>query len=656
MKLLFIHADHLAYEARKPALKVPPPLAPEESKGSAEEALVVFYCVEAADTSDLPAIVEKTLAEIQDVLGQVKAERVVLYPYAHLSQSLAPPKEAQRAGEMLKALAAEKLGVTVISAPFGYYKAFELRAKGHPLAELSRTVSLGGSVAAPPAAVGLVNKPAKGASAPSFSSPAPSASQKGAAPAESEALTKEKKLVSKWFILTPEAKLVPAEEFDFSKDKEFEAFFRYETQGTRQAGEEPPHVRLMRELELVDYEPASDAGNFRWYPKGQLIKRLLQEQCSEVIRKAGGMRVETPIMYDYEHPALKRYLDRFPARQYILRSEDKDYFLRFAACFGQYMIFHDMVMGRKDLPVRLYELTHYSFRREQTGELSGLRRLRTFTMPDMHTLVAEVGQAKQEFLQQFQLCQQWMGDLGVPYNAAVRFVRSFYEENPDFVQALAKANGRPMVVEMWDDRFFYFVTKMEFHPLDSQGRAAALSTVQIDVENGERFGIQYTDSDGKRKHPLILHTSVPGAIERNVYAILENEAKKMAKGQKGSFPFWLAPTQIRLLPVSDTFIDPCLKLVQELEERSGARVDLDDRDEGIGRKIRDAEKEWVPLILVYGEKEAGGAKFAVRTRDGPQLSVSMDELVAEIARRQGPRPKAALGLPVRLNLRPIFRG
>ncbi len=648
MKLLFIHADRLSFEARKPALRSAPPLAPEEAKGEANEALVVFYSVEAGDVPDLPLVVDRTLAEVENVLGQVKAERVVLYPYAHLSQNLAPPNEAQKAGELLKAGAPARLKVPIVSAPFGYYKAFELKAKGHPLAELSRSVVGVASAGAAPG-VSLVNKPSKGA--PGSAPPA-----KAPPMQESEALTREKKLVSQWFVLTPEAKLVPVTEYDFTKDPEFGAFYRYETQGTRQAGEEPPHVRLMRELELVDYEPASDAGNFRWYPKGQLIKRLLQEQCSEVIRRAGGMRVETPIMYDYEHPALKRYLDRFPARQYVLRSEDKDYFLRFAACFGQYMIFHDMVMGRKDLPARLYELTHYSFRREQTGELSGLRRLRTFTMPDMHTLVADYAQAKHEFLEQFQLCQRWMADLGVPYNAAVRFVRGFYDENPDFVQALAKANGRPMLVEMWEDRFFYFVTKMEFHPLDTQGRAAALSTVQIDVENGERFGIQYTDSDGKRKHPLILHASIPGAIERNLYAILENEAKKMAKGQKGAFPFWLSPVQVRVLPVSDPFVEPCLKLASEIESRTGARVDVDDRDEGIGRKIRDAEREWVPLILVYGEKEAGGAKLQVRVRDGPALSLSAPELFEEVGRRQGDKPRAPLGLPTRLNLRPIFRG
>ena len=122
-----------------------------------------------------------------------------------------------------------------------------------------------------------------------------------------------------------------------------------------------------------------------------------------MIADYGGMRVETPIMYDYQHPKLSRYLQRFPARQYVLLSEDKEYFLRFAACFGQYLIQHDMQLSYRHLPCRLYELTHYSFRREQTGELAGLKRLRTFTMPDMHTLARDMDQAKQEFAAQISI-------------------------------------------------------------------------------------------------------------------------------------------------------------------------------------------------------------------------------------------------------------
>jgi threonyl-tRNA synthetase len=474
---------------------------------------------------------------------------------------------------------------------------------------------------------------------------------------ESEALKKEKKLVSTWYVLTPEGELTPADQFDFGKHPELAAFQKHERFGTRAAGQEmPPHVKLMKEMELVDYEPGSDPGNFRWYPKGQLVKRLLETRVSDLVQEAGGMRVETPIMYDYEHPALSKYLNRFPARQYVLKSEDKEYFLRFAACFGQYLIMHDTTMSYRHLPLRLYELTHYSFRREKTGELSGLRRLRTFTMPDMHTLVADMEQAKAEFLSQFKRSMQWMKDLGVPYEAGVRFVRSFFDENRDFAVGLARELGRPLLIEMWDERFFYFVMKFEFNVVDTMGKAAALSTVQIDVENAERFGIQYVDEQGQRKTPYLLHASLSGSIDRNVYALLESEARRMSAGAKAQLPYWLSPTQVRFLPVSDAFVAKCEEMASRLWSEARVRADVDDRDQGVGRKIRDAEKDWVPLTVVYGEKEAESGRLPVRMRTGETRDLPIGELVALAEHLQAGRPTAPLPLPLRLTLRPIFHG
>ncbi len=631
MKLLFLHSDFIEFEAKKPALRSPPPLTDAEKQARVEDALVVMYSVEKVDEDKIDGAVAAALANLKDVAGQVKAERVVLYPYAHLSSSLAAPAKAQLAGEKLKKAATEA-GYQVTSAPFGWYKMFNVKVKGHPLSELSRSIGAE-EVKAVEAAKAEGKEDAR----------------------ESEALKKEKKLVSNWYVLTPQGELTLAKDFDFSPYPELAAFHKHETQGTRAAGQEPPHVRMMKEMELVDYEPGSDPGNFRWYPKGSLVKRLLETHVSDIVADAGGMRVETPIMYDYEHPALSKYLNRFPARQYVLKSEDKEYFLRFAACFGQYLIMHDTTMSYRHLPMRVYELTHYSFRREQTGELSGLRRLRTFTMPDMHTVVADMEQAKAEFLNHFKLSMQWMDDINVPYNAGVRFVRSFFEENREFAVNLAKLLGRPILIEMWDERFFYFVMKFEFNVVDTQGKAAALSTVQIDVENGERFGIQYVDEAGQRKHPLILHTSLSGSIDRNVYALLETEARRIAQGQKGMLPFWLSPTQVRFLPVSDAYVPACLEMAQKLSFL-GFRVDVDDRDQGVGRKIRDAEKDWVPLTIVYGEKEAAAGKLPVRMRTGESKEVSFDEL-AHLARdMQGHRPHAKLPIPAKLSLRPIFHG
>src|SRR5437879_7673730 len=157
----------------------------------------------------------------------------------------------------------------------------------------------------------------------------------------------------------------------------------------------------MQELELVDYEPGSDPGNLRYYLKRKLIKGLLEEFISERVREYGAMEIESPVMYDFEHPALKSYLARFPARQYIVQTPNKRAFLRFSACFGQFLIMKDMVISYKQLPLSLYELTRYSFRAAQRGEVAGLRRWRGFTMPDCHALGSDIGMAKEGLMVRF---------------------------------------------------------------------------------------------------------------------------------------------------------------------------------------------------------------------------------------------------------------
>ncbi|MBI5253868.1 MAG: threonine--tRNA ligase, partial [Euryarchaeota archaeon] len=463
------------------------------------------------------------------------------------------------------------------------------------------------------------------------------------------------KMERHWFILH-KGKLIPAGEFDFSKYQSLKTFYEYETSGTRAVPREPPHIKLMREHELVDYEPGSDSGNMRWYPKGELIKQLLEEHVTNISTDYGAMQVETPIMYDMEHPQLSKYLNRFPARQYIVKSEDKEYFLRFAACFGQYLIKHDMTISYRHLPLKLYELTHYSFRREQRGELAGLKRLRSFTMPDMHTLCRDMAQAKQEFINQYKLSMRWMSDICLDYDVAMRFVKDFYYENEDFVRELENIAGRPILIELWDSRFFYFVMKFEFSINDALAKAATLSTVQIDVENAERFDINYVDEGGSKKHPLMLHASISGGIDRNLYAMLENEWLRAQQGEKPMLPLWLSPTQVRIIPVAESHLPFCESLLSELEGRN-IRVDLDDESYTLDKKIRSAEKEWVPYIVVVGDREIESKILTVRIRHegGKQEKLTKEELVERIKKETAGKPFRKLSLPNRISRRPRFR-
>jgi len=622
MRILLIHSDYIKFEAKKKAIRDAEEF--KEKGQEAENVLVAFIAVEKIDEEDPDSVIKQLVKEIKGTVKRVGAESIAIYPYAHLSSSLSGVNVARKIlDDAYKNLKKE---YPTIKAPFGWYKGFEIKCKGHPLSELSRTIVPEG---------GKEKKEKKGK--------------------ESEALKAEERLKSEWYILDLSGNLVPVSEFRFKKENlNLKKFADYEISKSRVVDKEPPHVRLMRIHEIADYEPGSDQGNMRWYPKGSLIKRLLEEHVSNIVAESGGMQVETPIMYDISHPNLSKYIDRFPARQYTLKSGAKEYFLRFAACFGQYLMKHDMTISYRNLPLRLYELTHYSFRYEQSGELVGLRRLRAFTMPDMHTLTVDMESAKKEFLSQYRLCMKWMNDLKLEYEIGIRFVRRFYEENKEFANQLVKLVGKPALIEIWDERPFYFVMKFEFNFVDALDKASALSTVQIDIENTKRFGITYVDEDGKEKHPLMLHASISGSIDRNVYALLEKAYLEQQRGNKPMLPLWLSPTQVRLVPVSEEFNEFAQEIADELD-KNRIRVDIDDRNETIGKKIREAEREWIPYILVLGEREKKSQKFKVRIRrSGEQRDMSLKELIREIKDKTGNLPFKPLPLSRFVSERPRF--
>jgi threonyl-tRNA synthetase len=473
----------------------------------------------------------------------------------------------------------------------------------------------------------------------------------------SEALKAEERLKSQWYILDMHGKLVSVEKFDFDGYNHLRKFAGYETDKQREAEREPPHVELMRSLELVDYEPASDPGNMRYYPKGRMIKALLEDYVTNMVHDYGGMEVETPIMYNMNHPTLAKYLNRFPARQYIIESDADQYFLRFAACFGQFLMSHDAVISYRNLPMRIYELTKYSFRREQRGELTGLRRLRAFTMPDVHAFCSDLQQAKTEFMRRFELSQNVLSGIGLnqnDYELGVRLTQDFWEENSSFVIDLVKKHGKPALIEMWKDRFFYFILKWEMNFVDTLDKASALATDQIDVENAERYEIKYMTEQGEQKYPLILHCSPSGAIERDIYALLEKAAFEMLKGNRPSLPLWLSPTQIRFIPVSKDYVEYVEEIIDDIGD---IRVDIDNRDETVAKKVRDAEKEWIPYIIVIGEKEKESDEVPVRIRsEQVTRKMLLSSLKRVINEQTVGKPFRPLPMPLYIQDRPKFLG
>ncbi len=646
MRILELHCDSAKYAAREKAIQGAEPIPPEEMNEHAfENVLVVFTSVEAGDND---AIIERAAAEVKKNYSEVKAKTLLLYPYAHLSSNLAKPGEA--VAVLSKFLhKVREFAPTAQKSPFGWYKSFTVACKGHPLSELSKTINadtLAGLQKIKGAANVVEEKQIVLEKVPT---------QKPAVEEVVSASLKAESVMKTYFrILTPDGKLHKPEEFDYAHHPDLKKFADYEIKKVRAYAQEPPHIKLMKEHGLVAYEPASDSGHFRWMPKGLVIKKLLERHVSNLMVDYGALQVETPIMYDYEHPALKKYLNRFPARQYVVKSDEKEFFLRFSACFGQFLFAHDATISYKNLPLKIYELTHYSFRREQSGELAGLKRLRAFSMPDMHTLCADFEQAKTEFERQYDLCAAWNTELGLPYETAFRAQEDFFNENKDWYVRMVKKGRKPMLLELYKERYAYFITKFEMNFVDNAAKASGLSTVQIDVENGETFDINYTDAEGKRQHPLILHCSVPGAIERVVYALLEQQAANIQTGKTPAFPTWLAPTQVRLVPITDAQNAAAEKILAQLKA-AGVRADLDDRSDTLQKKVRDGEKEWAPFIAVLGEREAKDGTLSVRVRaTGKSETLTPAVLAERVASECKGKPFEKLALSDRLSKRPIL--
>ncbi|MFV2015567.1 MAG: threonine--tRNA ligase, partial [Candidatus Heimdallarchaeota archaeon] len=456
-----------------------------------EESILVAFCaVEKNDENVSNKIAKNSYDAINKAAQEIKETNIMIYPFVHLTENPGSPRVAQKVLTNIFDLFSSNSIYKTYAAPFGYYKSFNLSNKGHPLSERSQIVSI------------TAEK---------------SAEKDNEAYSDKEDLTAvqaEESTKTYFKILTQKGDIIDPSSYRYSKkEKNLKVFVSYELNKDRTAPIPPPHIELMKKLELADYEEGTDPGNFRFPPRGFTLKESIQERVKQYLIDYGAHLVTTPVFYDFEHPALKKYLNRFPARQYVVESGNKNFFLRFSACFGQFLTLSQSTISYKNLPVYIFENAG-SYRREQSGEISGLRRLRGFTMPDLHSVVSDIKMAKISFQTQYELCVKMMEDFELDYEVGFRCQEDFFEENKDWIVEMIELSGKNALLELFKERYAYFILKFEFNYVDTQNKAAALSTVQIDVENGERFNIRYFDSKGKENHPIILHCSVSGGVER----------------------------------------------------------------------------------------------------------------------------------------------
>ncbi|MDD5133765.1 MAG: threonine--tRNA ligase [Candidatus Nanoarchaeia archaeon] len=623
MKFLSLHCDYIKFKALKKAINSIELKEEDKKLKEIKETLVILTAVEKEDSI---ALVEDYVKNIEDIAKQVKTNCIVLYPYAHLSSQLASPdiavKVLEKAEEILK-----KDKFKVVRAPFGVYKEFELKCKGHPLSELSRELKMGDI-------------------------------PKGKTQREEIV----EKIDRKYYFLTPQGKEYKVDVENLEEIKKVLGEIKNEDLSTyilfneikHVTGKEPPSIKEMQQQELVGYAPEADVGHFKFYPKGNLIFELLKEWAYEIaVNRLHSLQIETPVIYDWADPEIREQGGSFHERHYVVKATDdpkKEWVLRFAGDFGLFKIMKKANISYNNLPIRMYEFSK-SFRYEQKGELSGLRRLRAFHMPDIHSFTSDLNSGWAEYKELYKNYDDLAKGTGIKYAIVFRVVEDFYKKYKDQIIEMLKYSKAPAFIETLSGMKHYWAVKHEFQGLDSVNGSTQLSTVQLDVKDAETYGIVYTDKDNKKKGCTIVHSSV-GSIERWFFCILE----KAFLDKSYMWPYWLSPTQLRIATVADRFNKDAEKSAEDFN-KLGIRTDIDDRSITLPKKISESEREWIPYTIVIGEKEISSGKLALRIRGNKEIeNLTKEELIKKLKSQQGNMPWKPLPLNILLSKRPIFYG
>jgi len=361
-------------------------------------------------------------------------------------------------------------------------------------------------------------------------------------------------------------------------------------------------------------------------------------------------------MFNLKIDAVMEHAKLFGSRLYSLKVDNNQLILRFAACHQQFAMLKDWIISYKNLPFGMFEVAD-SYRLEQPGEITLCFRLRKFVMPDLHIITKDLEEAKKiTFLVQEKIFEE-IRKIGREYYAIYNTTKSFLKEHWDYVLELVKREGKPVLLVFYPEGKYYWVINVEYIIIDHLKRPREIGTFQIDIGNAKRFNITYRDEKGEIRYPMIIHTAIIGSLERYLYAIFDTAAKMSEEGKKPRLPTWLSPVQVRVIPVSKEFLNKAIEIAKKIEE-SQIRVDVDDRDETLGRKIREAEKNWIPYVVVVGKKEVESNILTVRIRGEEKENIkelTLEELVKIIKDETKGYPWKPLTMPMLLSQRPIYK-
>ncbi|NOX71751.1 MAG: threonine--tRNA ligase [Candidatus Micrarchaeota archaeon] len=564
MKILMLHADHIEWEPKKKAIK-----SAEETEKKVyrvEEALVVFSAVEKVDEQNPENVIEKTAENVKKNLEQLKVEKVVVYPYAHLSPDLSNPQVALK---VLKGLE-EKLkadGLDVWRAPFGWYKAFEIKCKGHPLSELSREIL--------PEGVEKVSK----------------------ATVSVDEEYDPKKLLR-----------------EISKSKL-----------DRENLKENDHRILGQRLDLFSFNEVAPGMVF-WHHKGLIIYNELVDFWRQEHRKAGYQEISTPMILDRKLWQISGHWEKYKENIFLTKYEDRAFAVKPMNCPGGMLVFKAKSKSYRDLPLRVGELG-IVHRQELSGVLTGLFRVIKFTQDDAHIFCTEE-QLEDEIVAIMDLVDRFYRKFGFTYHVELSTRpekrigdEKIWDKAEKALEDVLKKKNMNYKINEGDGAFYG--PKIDFHIKDSMGRTWQCATIQLDFAMPERFELEYTGEDNMPHRPVMLHRVIYGSLERFIGILLEHLS--------GNLPVWLSPVQVRVLSFTEKNRESAEAFYRRLEER-GIRAELDASDNTVEYKVRDAELQKIPYIVVIGNKEEEAGTIAVRSRGkkGVEYGVSPDKFIENV--------------------------
>lgn len=382
------------------------------------------------------------------------------------------------------------------------------------------------------------------------------------------------------------------------------------------------HRKLGKEMGLFMLVPEGPGFPF-FLPKGLVLKNILIDYWRQIHRKNGYEEIATPIMLDKALWKQSGHWDHYRENMYLSEVDDVEYAIKPMNCPGGMLVYKSEAHSYRDLPLRVGELG-IVHRAEKSGTLHGLMRARAFTQDDAHIFMRE-DQVMDEIQGVMRLIDEVYQKFGFSYEIELSTrPENSIGSDEDWelaTQALEKAvqgMGKSYVINEGDGAFYG--PKLDFHLKDSIGRTWQCGTIQLDFQLPQRFDIDYIGADGEKHRPIMLHRVVFGSMERFIGILIEHYA--------GKFPAWLAPVQAKILPVSDKYVAYAQEVAVKLEER-GVRIELDDRDEKLGYKIREARMDKVPYMIVVGEKEQNNQSVSVRQRDAREDKQDLGEMCIE---------------------------